>query len=185
MKLAVRSLTFSLAVATAGVACVLVDPVPELQKPPRRAPAVVKTAVFPDSTRPLVSLPSEFIVPVRVPDPGQGFYWALFIDWNGRTQVYTDSGYVAGKASNPDLFPLPPIRTRDFPQSVLTTDCHTIEVLVSLADVRGHQADPAVSDSISWWYAPDGAGACGLFDAAVLDAPLVDADTEAAAAPVQ
>jgi hypothetical protein len=180
MKRVVRSAVVSVGLGALLFACVLVDPVPELQKPPRRAPAVVKTAVFPDSTRPLVQLPSEFVIPVRVPDPGQGFFWALFIDWNGSSQVYTDFGHVAGSATNPDLYPLR-ILTRDFPLSVLPTDCHTIEVLVSLEDVHTHQADPAVSDSISWWYVPDGAGTCGLFDAAVLDAPLDDADAADAA----
>ncbi len=185
MKLAARSIAFSLAVGTTGLACVLVDPVPELPKPPRRAPAVVKTAVFPDSTRPLVQLPSEFVIPVRVPDPGQGFFWALFIDWNGRSQVYADFGHVAGSTSSPDLYPLR-VLTRDFPPNVQSTDCHTIEVLVSLEDVRSHQSDPALSDSISWWYVPDGAGTCGLFDAAVLDAPLSSADADAdAVTPVQ
>jgi hypothetical protein len=182
MKSAVRaSLLACVLVASTGYACVLVDPVPELQKPPRRAPAIVKTAVVPDATRPLVRVPVEFVVPVRVPDPGQDLFWEIFVDGVG-----TVPGSLKGGPDNPDLYPIR-FRVSDLTGFYSAEVCHRIEVVVSSEPVRPVGViDPVLTDSIGWWYVPDG-GSCGLFDAAVLDGSHGDGgdDGGEAGGPVQ
>ena len=97
MIAAVRPLLLAFAVLTGTIACVLLDPVPELQKPVRRAPAVVENSMHPSNARPLLELPTEFRIQVRVADPGQGFVWAFFVAaivaipiaaWYGRFDLF-------------------------------------------------------------------------------------------------
>lgn len=151
--------------AIVPAACVLVDPVPELAKPPRRAPAVVKSTVVPDASRPLLRLPVDFVVEVRVPDPGQDLYWRVLLDGN-----FARSGFLRGSADNPDLYPVrfTPSDIGLLPASIASGQCHRIDVIVSSETLDTLRVDPALSDQIGWWYVPEGSAGCGLFDAAVL-----------------
>ncbi|MFO0671485.1 MAG: hypothetical protein U0235_17955 [Polyangiaceae bacterium] len=162
-----------LAGATVLAACVLVDPVPELSKPPRRAPAIVKSTVVPDASRPLLRLPVDFVVEVRVPDPGQDLYSRILLDGN-----FARSGFLRGSANNPDLYPIrfTPSDIGLLPASVASGQCHRIDVIVSSESLDTLRVDPALSDQIGWWYVPEGSAGCGLFDAAVLSGDDAAAD---------
>lgn len=151
--------------ATILAACVLVDPVPELAKSPRRAPAIVKSTVVPDASRPLLRLPVDFVVEVRVPDPGQDLYSRILLDGN-----FARSGFLRGSADNPDLYPIrfTPSDIGLLPASIASGQCHRIDVIVSSESLDTLRVDPALSDQIGWWYVPEGSAGCGLFDAAVL-----------------
>lgn len=159
------------------ISCVLLDPVPELQKPIRRAPNINKTELFPDNTRPLLELPSQFVIPVRVADPGQSFEWAFFVDYDlaNPNNGFLDDDVVPGSPTGPDVHNIQ-IDTTQFP-SIDPTRCHRFEFIATLRFRRRHEADPNISDSVSWWYVPEGSGGCGLYDAAAL--PPLDAGTDA------
>lgn len=168
-------LTCVFGVGATGLACVLADPVPELQKPVRRAPAIVKTGLFPDPTVPLTQLPAQFEIRIRVPDPGETVHYGFFVGGiNGASTQFTrETAPLAGSADAPDLIYF--TRATDAINGLQPAidRCLRIDFLVSLDPIPPlPRLDPALGDSVGWWYAPDGTGTCSLFDASVLDSPI-------------
>ena len=133
-------------------------------------------AAVTNTPRPLLELPVESVVPVRVPDPGQDFVWGFFVDFDVARPLVGRNERVAGSPTGKDLTTIV-VGGSDIANIIDLGRCHRFEFVVSLAWDDGlHQSDPAVTDSISWWYVPDGAGTCGLFDAASLSALDASAD---------
>lgn len=188
MALLRRSRTFAAAATFAGAlaslaaaaSCILADPPPDLPKPPRHHPIIVKGSVKPSYTKVLSTLPN-FEVPVELIDPDTPFSWRVFIDYDPIAQT-------------------PPVQTGDEQPTPATIDggiqyvdfnitdpapdpstCHVIELVVALGfNARSaHTPDSNGADSIVWFYSPTGEpNGCPHYDAGGADGAFPDAEAD-------
>ena len=72
----------SIASLVASASCILADPPPELPKPPKHHPIIIKGSVAPPYTRVLPALPSRFVAEVEIIDPDTTYFYNVFIDYD-------------------------------------------------------------------------------------------------------
>ena len=143
----------------ASASCILADPPPELPKPPKHHPIIVKGSVVPPYTRILPELPHSFIVPLEILDPDSSYFYNVFVDYDPISPRPADFTSAPQQSTTID-FGLSPVTD-------LST-CHSIELVVALGfDPKSqHTPDSNGADSIVWWYNPSGdPGHCPQYDA--------------------
>ncbi len=164
-------------------ACLIAEPPTDAPKFPTFRPTIVRDGCSPNANLILGSFPDKFVVPVELVDPGKSFEWRLFYDYDAisggglQAQAYGTSSFDPKSAQRNIRF----IETAPRAPADLTT-CHVIEVVVANAFVIAptlsgqglHPPDATGSDSVTWFYAPNGdMRSCGVF--------LTDASTDAGA----
>jgi hypothetical protein len=181
----------ALASAAAITSCVLADPPPDLPKPPKHHPIIVKAAVSPPFTQVLAGLPTKLVVPIELIDQDTSFIYEAFVDYDG-TDPRQGPYYVPPRAITPSPSNVDggitivevPIDSAD-PQLDPST-CHRIELLVALTfDLQApHTPDEYGADSVVWFYSPSGdPGACPRYDAGGADGAFPDVATDVIFAP--
>lgn len=143
----------------ASASCILADPPPELPKPPKHHPIIVKGSVVPPYTNVLPELPPTFVVPVELIDPDTTFAWNAFVDFDPTTNPQP----VDGKILTPNPADVDGgVTLVEFPIGALDTSiCHKIQMVVALsfAPTSQHTPDSYGDDSIVWFYSPPGCAA--------------------------
>lgn len=162
-----RTRTLSVAATTAAcvaslvasASCILADPPPELPKPPKHHPIIVKGSVAPPYTQKLSELPPTFVVPVELIDPDTTFAWNVFVDFDPTTNQQP----VNGRTLTPNPADVDGgVTPVDFSLSPLDPSiCHEIQMVVALsfAPTSQHTPDSNGADSIVWFYEPPGCAA--------------------------
>jgi len=158
----------------AAVACFTAPPpdLPELTDP---TPNILNDAVQPPAG-PLFYWPAEFIVPVRVDIPTEGFFYNVFVDYP------VNPIGVSLQDFGPSTAPDGGVSLVSFMLSQPDTDTpmcpHRIDFIVAAGfdNMSSHTPDDAGGDIATWWYYPGGGpGGCPSYDAgdgAFPDAPV-------------
>ena len=175
--------------------CLIAESPAEFPEQPVERPTILQSRVIPTASRVLASMPvADFVVPVKLLNPRQVFYWRVFVDFDPRSQD-KDRAEAGGESgpNNEDLQPndaLNGIRRIAFRLTPLDQAlCHTIEFIASAQPFPGndprliHSVDPLQSDQITWFYSPGGdLAGCPVQDAPVPpydDPPLTNEDSVA------
>jgi len=185
---AIAGLAASLAAVTsiaANASCVLADPPPDLPKPPKHHPIIVKSSVSPPFTQEQTALPAKYVVPVELIDPDTpSFLYEVFVDFDG-----SDPGQRPYYITTQPVAPTPStidggITPIEFEITTAPPDpsaCHRIELLVAFSfDLAApHTPDAYGADSIVWFYNPSGdPGRCPLYDAGGADGAAPDQQSD-------
>jgi hypothetical protein len=145
-----------------GVACVLVDPPPDLPAETQLHPIVIKSSVFPPTTQVLAELPaSGFQVPIQVFESDTAFEYEVFVDFDPLAPT-PQTPVIAATASPP--FALDGgVNIVDFDLTAYSATldpsaCHQIDFVVALGFDPGslHTPDSRGGDSVAWFYDPSG-----------------------------
>jgi len=150
-------------------ACITTPPPNLLTESPR--PTILHDSTVPPTDEPLVTWPvdGQFSVPVQINDPGQQFYWVVFVDYNPYGSPSTGiQGQVqreVASASDLDggvvgvLFTL-------LPSLFDLGMCHQIQFIVAQAFETDNHTPvfPPGGDDVIWNYVPGGGPQCPLYD---------------------
>jgi hypothetical protein len=166
------------AAATLGSAACITAPPPDLPQPVAHRPTILHDAVVPPPDQILAQLPDEFVVPVELDDPNQGFTYDVFVDF--------DPIAFAGRGTPPAISPTgvsPSQATVDGGIALVTFTldpslsglglpiCHTIQFLVAhqFNATSPHTWDAVGGDLVQWFYNPvSGVAGCPAYDAGAL-----------------
>jgi hypothetical protein len=179
---AIAALLASAVAMSALASCVLADPPPDLPKPPKHHPIIVKASVSPPYTQVLAELPAKLVVPIELIDTDTSFLYEAFVDYDG-SDPRQGPYYVPTKAITPTPATVDggvtivevPLSSSD--QALDPSVCHRIEVLVALSfDFQApHTPDEYGADSVVWFYNPSGdPGGCPRYDAGGADGAFPD-----------
>jgi hypothetical protein len=153
----------------ADSACLTVAP-SELPAAPRHRPEILVGTAQPPANQILFTWPQDITVDVEVDAPLTSAEWVGLLDGNA----------VVGPTSVPGV---PGIASIDFQLSApAPTECHTIEIRVAhqMSATAPYAPDSLGSDSLTWFYLPNGVpNGCPSYDAG-LDpgvGPIVDGQT--------
>lgn len=156
----VATMAACLASLVASASCILADPPPELPKPVRHHPIIIKGSVAPPYTRVLPELPTSFVVPVEILDPDTAYFYNVFVDYDPINPRPAD---ISSRPQTETTLTFNLISSAPDP-----SNCHSIELVVALGfDPKSqHTPDSNGADSILWWYNPSGdPGHCPQYDA--------------------
>jgi hypothetical protein len=149
------AISFAILVVT-NVACLTVAP-SELPGAPAHRPEILVDTAQPPVNQILYTWPldSTFRVAVEIDEPLTSAEWVGFFDGVATSSPLTVTG--PGTALVPLNVPLP-----------TPTQCHTIELRVAhqVSSAPPYTPDSLGSDSITWFYFPNGApNGCPIYDA--------------------
>lgn len=142
--------------------CVLADPPPDLPRPPRVRPTIVRDAVVPPASRVLTELPVQgFVIPVDLVDPSETFEYRLIVD---DRPVFLPNTTVSPEVAFVDGGPRLVTVLSDVVATALRvggeseadpTRCHLIEVVVAYRFSAGKTPDAQGGDSVGWYLSPN------------------------------
>ncbi len=174
--------TAGMAVASGMPACITAPP-PEVPQLPPEGPTILHNSVMPPTNQNLVALPPDgsFSVPIVLGRPTP-FEWEVYVDFdpkdvNTKQRPTTSETPGAMDGGIYDLtFLLGPTELGD------PNACHRILFAVAANFKSPYSPDALGSDSVMWWYVPNGPNGCIELDAGALQDgafPPVDAPTDA------
>ncbi len=157
----------------ATASCILLDDPADLPSPPTRRPTILSATPAPGV---IGEVPTKaFQVQVEIPDPTQSVTYLAILDFNTPSARPLTAQNIIGSPTAPDIataeFSVPPTRVND-------GLCHNIHFLVTLSQTftGSAVADPSLSDTADWFYAPGGnLGGCSVYDGGANDGSFPDA----------
>lgn len=169
-------------------ACILASDGGDLRRVPATRPTIVHASLVPTTNAVLTQFPDSgtFLVPVELSDPTVTFFYAAFIDYNpftgeGLVDYPRDDRFVPGNTQPGSNGRIRNVEV-NIPLPADLWSCHKIEIVVALSLSSGgtnnaHTPNEPGGDIATWFYNPNGYGACPSLDAGI-DAS-VDAGAEA------
>ena len=157
-------------------ACIIASDGGDLPRLPATRPTIVEATLSPTTNKVLTYFPATFVVPVELSDPTATFFYSAFIDYNpltgeGLVDQPRDDRFVP-ENTQPGSNGRIRIVAVNIPAPDLTT-CHKIEIVVALSFSPGSNQnahtpiEPPGGDIATWFYNPNGYGACPSVDAGI------------------
>jgi len=144
-------------------ACIIAEPVSEIQALPQFRPVIVRSSVVPSPSAVLASFPTKLVIPVELVDPRLKFEWRFYVDYNPQTGTGPVSFGESTAVGADQRLRLLEVQTGS--AAIDPTRCHVLEFVVAQqfegkGDLGGRNAhtpiDPPGGDSVTWLLSPDG-----------------------------